>query len=51
VTSSLEKIRLKQKDVISALNGLPSSIINAAEGSNLNSLSSILDFVKKVNGN
>ena len=51
VTSSLEKIRLKQKDVVSALSGLPAETIKAAEASDLNSIRSIRDFVKKVNGN
>jgi len=51
VTSSLEKIRLKQKDVVSAMSGLPASVLNAAEASELNSLKAIQDFIKKVNGN
>ena len=51
VTSSLEKIRLKQKDVVSALAGLPTSIINTADNYDLNSLATIRDFIKKVNGN
>ena len=51
VTSSLEKIKLKQKDVVSALSGLPASVVNAAEGADLNSLNAIRDFIKKVNGN
>jgi len=51
VTSSLEKIRLKQKDVVSAMSGLPASVLNAAESYDLNSLKAIRDFIRKVNGN
>lgn len=50
-TNSLEKIKLKQKDVISALNGLPASVINSANDYNFSTLNSVREFVKKVNAN
>lgn len=50
-TNSLEKIRLKQKDVISALNGMPASVFALANNYNFSTVNSIREFVKKVNAN
>lgn len=50
-TNSLEKIRPKQKDVISALNGMPASVFALANNYNFSTVNSIREFVKKVNAN
>ena len=50
-TASLEKFRLKQKDVVSALTGMPASVINLANSYNFSTLNSVREFVKKVNAN
>lgn len=50
-TNSLEKIRPKQKDVISALNGMPASVFALANSYNFSTVNSIREFVKKVNAN
>lgn len=50
-TASLEKFRLKQKDVVSALTGMSASVVNLANSYNFSTLNSVREFVKKVNAN